>query len=220
MKEGNLSHGIEEEEAIRKAHEAGTRCHRARPGFEDEYARHSRCPGALAFHGDSRGQARQVPEPGQGEGIRVTEAPKHACPRLTSSTFVCNPCRKRHYRCGRDRRCEYSAARADTLAATRMSDSRRGVDFIEEAFSRMMSAIRFDVARGLSPVQIAMACSDKFSVHPSTIYRWTSDGHGAWQTSTRDERSAAGLAQKPLCKADVTLCKSFLSGVLQTHGEA
>ena len=69
-----------------------------------------------------------------------------------SSTFVCNPRRRRHYHCDRDWRCEYSAARADALAATRMSDSRRGVDFTEETFLRMMLAICFDAARGLSPV--------------------------------------------------------------------
>lgn len=58
-----------------------------------------------------------------------------------------------------------------------MSEARKGVDKKECDFERAMAAIRFDVAQGLSPAQIAVGRTSEFRAHPSTIYRWIANGY-------------------------------------------
>lgn len=113
---------------------------------------------------------------GPGKGGRVEEVPDDACPRLSSWPWVCNGCRRRRYGCRRPWRCEYSAARAQALADGLLSEARRGVNAREEDFEAMMAAIRADVARGLSPAQIAQARAGQFKVSASTVYRWIDRG--------------------------------------------
>lgn len=115
---------------------------------------------------------------GPGKGERVEGMPQDACPKLLSWPHVCNGCRFRRYRCARPWRCEYSAARAQTLAEAQLSEARRGVDCDEARFDWMMDRIRADVARGLSPAQIAQGRAAEFKVSASTIYRWIGAGYG------------------------------------------
>lgn len=117
---------------------------------------------------------------GPGKGERVTDPPTGGviCPKLEAWPWVCNGCKYRRYHCSRTWRCEYSAARAQALADTELKDARTGVNHTEEAFEDIMASIRFDVARGLSPAQIASEQSTKLNVAPSTVYRWISKGYG------------------------------------------
>ena len=122
-------------------------------------------------------KANRTVAKGSGKGERVKSVPEDACPRLLSWPHVCNGCRYRRYHCTRKWRCEYSAARAQNLSDGLLSSARRGVDRDRAEFERIMDAVRSDVARGLSPAQIALAHAAEFSVHPSTIYRWIEAGY-------------------------------------------
>ena len=113
--------------------------------------------------------------PGKGEGVRGV--PDDACPKLLSWPRCCNGCRNLRYRCCRRWRCEYSAARAQALADAELRESRIGVDRDEAGFEYAMGLIRCDVARGLSPQQIALARAGQVGASPSTIYRWISRGY-------------------------------------------
>ena len=114
---------------------------------------------------------------GPGKGERAGDAPEDACARLQAWPWTCNGCQHRRYGCGKALRCEYSAARAQTLADGLLSGARRGVNAKEYDFERAMATIRSDVARGLSPAQIACGRADRFKVHPTTIYRWIAAGY-------------------------------------------
>lgn len=114
---------------------------------------------------------------GPGKGERVSEVSEDACARLLSWPHVCNGCRSRRYHCSKKQRCEYSAARAQALADGLLSEARCGVDAKDYDFERAMALIRSDVARGLSPAQIAQGRAAEFKVHPSTIYRWVAAGY-------------------------------------------
>lgn len=106
------------------------------------------------------------------------DAPEDACPKLLSWPRCCNGCRNLRYRsCSRRWRCEYSAARAQALADAELRESRIGVDRGEAEFERIMGLIRYDVARGLSPQQIALGRAGQIGASPSTIYRWISRGY-------------------------------------------
>lgn len=115
---------------------------------------------------------------GPGKGERVRGVPDDACPRLLSWPRCCNGCRHLRYRsCSRRWRCEYSAARAQALADAELRESRIGVDRDEAGFEYAMGLIRCDVARGLSPQQIALGRAGQIGASPSTIYRWISRGY-------------------------------------------
>ena len=47
-----------------------------------------------------------------------------------------------------------------------------------ERFELAVSLIRSDLARGLSPQQIAQARAGEVGVSKSTIYRWVEEGYG------------------------------------------
>ena len=115
---------------------------------------------------------------GPGKGERVRGVPDDACPKLLSWPRCCNGCRHLRYRsCSRRWRCEYSAARAQALADAELRESRIGVDRDEAGFEYAMGLIRCDVARGLSPQQIALGRAGQIGASPSTIYRWISRGY-------------------------------------------
>lgn len=114
---------------------------------------------------------------GPGKGGRAGEAPGDACARLLSWPRCCNGCKLRRYHCSKRWRVEYSAARAQAMADEELSAARAGVDRDEREFESMMAAIRSDVARGLSPAQIAAARAGQFEVSASTIYRWIERGY-------------------------------------------
>lgn len=127
---------------------------------------------------------------GPGKGGRVEGVPEDACPRLLRWPWVCNGCRYRRYHCTRKWRCEYSAARAQALADGLLSEARRGVNAREADFEAMMAAVRADVARGLSPAQIAEARKGQFEVSASTLYRWIGRGYAGM--SNMDLRRKVG----------------------------
>ena len=114
---------------------------------------------------------------GPNKGGRAGTAPGDACPRLMSWPRCCNGCKLRRYRCSRRWRCEYSAARAQALADAELRESRTGVDRGEAEFEHIMGIIRDDVARGLSPQQIALSRAGQVKASPATIYRWISRGY-------------------------------------------
>ena len=114
---------------------------------------------------------------GPGKGERVREAPGDACPKLLEWPRCCNGCRLRRYHCSRKWRCEYSAARAQALADAELRESRMGVDRGEAEFERAMGIVRSDVARGLSPQQIALSRQAEVGASASTIYRWIERGY-------------------------------------------
>lgn len=115
---------------------------------------------------------------GASKGARAgLDAPEGACERLSKWPWTCNGCPLKAH-CGRKWGASYSAARAQALADEELSASRRGVDCAEERFGWMMDRVRSDVARGLSPAQIAQGRAGEFRVSPSTIYRWVSRGYG------------------------------------------
>lgn len=127
---------------------------------------------------------------GPGKGSRVESVPEGACARLRGWPHVCNGCNKRRYHCSMPFRCEYSAARAQLLADGELSAARRGVDRTEEEFESIAAKIRADLARGLSPAQIADARSSEFRAAPSTIYRWIERGYAGM--SNMDLRRKVG----------------------------
>lgn len=125
---------------------------------------------------DEAGRNRTVAK-GPGKGERVEEVPEDACARLQAWPWTGNGCRHRRYGCGKALRCEHSAARARTLAEGLLSEARRGVNAKEYDLERAMALIRSDVARSLSPAQIADGRAGEFKVHPATIYRWMASGY-------------------------------------------
>lgn len=114
---------------------------------------------------------------GPNKGGRAAKAPEDACPKLLEWPHCCNGCRLRRYHCSRKWRCEYSAARAQALADAELRESRMGVDRGEAEFEHVMGLIRSDVARGLSPEQIALARAAEVGASASTIYRWIGRGY-------------------------------------------
>lgn len=127
---------------------------------------------------------------GPGKGSRVESVPEGACARLRGWPHVWNGRDKRRYRCSMPFRCEYSAARAQLLADGELSAARRGVDRTEEEFESIAAKIRADLARGLSPAQIADARSSEFRAAPSIIYRWIERGYAGM--SNMDLRRKVG----------------------------
>lgn len=135
---------------------------------------------------------------GPGKGGRASAAPEDACPKLLEWPHCCNGCKLRRYHCSRRWRCEYSAARAQALADAELRESRMGVDRDEAELERAMGLIRHDVARGLSPQQIATARAAEVGASPSTIYRWISRGYAGM--SSLELRRKCGY--KPRSRAE------------------
>ena len=125
----------------------------------------------VVVRGPGRGGNVSGTGPGQAGGERV-------CPRLLAWPFCCNGCRSRRYHCSYRWRCEYLAADAQAFAEEDLSAPRRGVDMEPGAFELACSLIASDLARGLSPQQIAEARAAEVGVSKSTIYRWVSEGYG------------------------------------------
>ncbi len=120
--------------------------------------------------------------PGKGDNVEGTDG-QHAkgrrtCPKLLSWPFCCNGCSYRRLRCSYAWRCEYLADDAQAFADEDMVGPRRGVDMDREGFELAVSLIRADLARGLSPQQIAEARCAQVGVSKSTIYRWIDEGYG------------------------------------------
>ncbi|MCF6413446.1 IS30 family transposase [Collinsella tanakaei] len=112
------------------------------------------------------------------EGERFpAEGPDGLCGLLARSPGVCNGCRKRACGCSRTPKAVYRAARAHALADEELRGARRGVDETEEGMAMKLEVIRSDLARGLSPEQIA-ATRPSLGVSKSTIYRWADEGYG------------------------------------------
>lgn len=135
---------------------------------------------------------------GPNKGGRAANAPEDACPKLLEWPRCCNGCRFRRYHCSRKWRCEYSAARAQALADAELRESRMGVDRGEAEFERAMGLIRTDVARGLSPEQIALARAAEVGASASTIYRWIERGYAGM--SSLELRRKCGY--KPRSRAE------------------
>lgn len=120
--------------------------------------------------------------PGKGENVVGTDGSQaggqRVCPKLLSWPYCCNGCRYRRYHCSMRWRCEYLAPSAQAFADEDQVEPRRGVDMDMEHFEAAVSLIRHDLARGLSPQQIADARAGRVGVSGSTIYRWVDEGYG------------------------------------------
>ena len=122
-----------------------------------------------------RNRTRSV---GELAGEAITDVPTNACERLKSAPWVCNGCPKKNSKiCGMIFRCDYSAPRAQRLSMKTRSESRQGIDRTPEQMKVAMEIIRADLARGLSPVQIAQGRKVQLHASPSTIYRWIKRGY-------------------------------------------
>lgn len=115
---------------------------------------------------------------GPGKGERAENTPEDACARPEGRPWTCSGCKLRRYHCSRKWRCEHSTPRTQALANGLLSEARKGASAREFDFERAMAKVRSDVARGLSPAQIARGRAAEFEVHPSTIYRWVAAGYG------------------------------------------
>ena len=120
--------------------------------------------------------------PGRGDNVTSTDGSQsggaRVCPKLLSWPYCCNGCRFRSYHCTYKWRCEYLAADAQAFADEDQVEPRRGVDMERERFELAVSLIRSDLARGLSPQQIADCRHGLVGVSKSTIYRWVEEGYG------------------------------------------
>ena len=120
--------------------------------------------------------------PGKGENVAGTDGSQagelRVCPKLLSWPYCCNGCRYRRYHCSHRWRCEYLAKDAQGFAEEDLVEPRRGVDMDRGRFELAVSLIRSDLARGLSPQQIAEARAEQVGVSKSTIYRWVEEGYG------------------------------------------
>lgn len=136
---------------------------------------------AKALHRDASTVSREVKRNrtmsrGGLRGEPVEETPLAACYKLKEAPWVCNGCRKSST-CGRVWQCKYSSAHASKLSYTRRSESRKGIDRTSEQMEWAMGLIRDDLARGLSPCQIAQGRARELRTSPSTIYRWIDKGY-------------------------------------------
>lgn len=121
--------------------------------------------------------------PGKGDNVDSTDgsaAPsgQRVCPKLLKWPHCCNGCACRRVGCSYRWRCEYRAADAQAFADENQVEPRRGVDMDPAGFELAISLIRGDLARGLSPQQIAQARAAEVGVSKSTIYRWVDEGYG------------------------------------------
>ena len=120
--------------------------------------------------------------PGKGENVSDTAGSQagdlRVCPKLLSWPYCCNGCKYRRYHCTSKWRCEYLASSAQGFADEDQVEPRRGVDMDRERFELAVSCIKDDLARGLSPQQIADARAGQVGVSKSTIYRWVDEGYG------------------------------------------
>ena len=66
---------------------------------------------------------------------------------------------------------------AQTKAQAVLKESRQGIDETEASVATKLSRIRSDIARGLSPEQIAHIRKDELNLSRSTIYRWIEAGY-------------------------------------------
>ena len=149
--------GKEAAGVLPQAGQGRARRHTERPGQGQVVQADGPRPGPLALDGGRRGGPQPHRVQGARQGREGPDAPEDACPKLLSWPRCCNGCRNLRYRsCSRRWRCEYSAARAQALADAELRESRIGVDRGEAEFERIMGLIRYDVARGLSPQQIAL----------------------------------------------------------------
>ncbi len=105
-------------------------------------------------------------------------AERTACEILLCAPYVCNRCKRKGYRCGRQGRMVYEAKAADAMAKSRRSDARRGIDMDEQRAEAALSLIRSGIARGLSPYEVSVLYEAELGIHRSTIYRWVERGYG------------------------------------------
>ena len=144
--------------------------------------------------------------PGKGDNVEGTDAAQagdlRVCPKLLSWPFCCNGCKYRRYHCSQKWRCEYLATYAQAFADEDQVEPRRGVDMDRERFELAVSYIRTDLARGLSPQQIAEARAEQVGVGKSTIYRWVEEGYGGMTNA--ELRRKVGYKPRKKTKAKKT----------------
>ncbi|MGB4581718.1 MAG: IS30 family transposase [Coriobacteriia bacterium] len=113
--------------------------------------------------------------------VRCTNICPHftadVCPRNDHAPFVCNGCasvngcRRHRYR--------YDARLAQTLADSRLSESRVGIDTTSEAFEAMISTARpLITQKGQSIGQVWATHRDEFPCSERTFYRYVDAGFG------------------------------------------
>ena len=125
-------------------------------------------PGQVALDGGRRGGPQ--PHRGQGGPARargVRASPDDACPRLLSwprccsaGAGTCAATARGRWRCGTRRPGRRRSRDAE------LRESRIGVDRDEAGFEYAMGLIRCDVARGLSPQQIALGRAGQIGLAP------------------------------------------------------
>ena len=159
-----------ERDSIERGLERGDSCRKIAGGI-------GRSPSTVA--GEVAGHRFYTsPRSRSGERVLPGEDVGASCPRLGAWPRCCNGCRRRRaYGCNRRPRVFYQARRAQAVAESERSSSRRGIDETEGSAARKIAAVRELLARGLSPAQIAATRPD-LGLSRSTIYRWAADGYG------------------------------------------
>jgi IS30 family transposase len=99
---------------------------------------------------------------------------REMCPALLRAPFVCNPCRKRHTRCGFCKQ-HYHAKEAQREYEHTLSDSREGIPLNKKSFYEMDRVITDNMQKGQRLYHIMQ--THEFGVSKSTVYRHLKKGY-------------------------------------------
>jgi len=98
---------------------------------------------------------------------------KH-CPEILSAPFVCNPCKKRHTRCGYNKQL-YIAKKAQDEYLVILKDSRTGIPLSKPEFYEMDRVITDGINKGQHLYHILQ--TNNTPVSKSTVYRHLKRGY-------------------------------------------
>jgi len=101
--------------------------------------------------------------------------PEHkVCPLLLKAPFVCNPCKKRHYRCAYPKQM-YSAKAAQSEYRELLAESREGIPLNKERFYEIDAVISAGIKKGQHLYHIME--SNSLDISKSTAYRHLHRGY-------------------------------------------
>lgn len=100
--------------------------------------------------------------------------PAEACPLLLKAPFVCNPCKKKHFRCKYTKQF-YHATMAQRAYKELLSEAREGIPLNKEEFYRIDQIITEGVRKGQHLYHILQ--THNLGVSKSTVYRHLKRGY-------------------------------------------
>lgn len=99
-----------------------------------------------------------------------------SCPLLNRYPYVCNACKDSIY-CTKQKMFFYDYKVAQDYADYRLKVSRQGVNLTEEEFKDLDELVKDGTSRKDSIYHIIKGNPDKIRLHPSTVYRYVSNGY-------------------------------------------